>query len=608
MTRRWTALAGCAALLVCLEAGETAIPNTSAAPSGLFAHSVIPNGVLAVRNLSSSIEAPQTPSSPQLYTVAGTVVNAVTAAALPRVKVSLADTRERTHKAETITNDGGHFEFTGVPPGKYSLQGSRSGYLTSSYEQHEQYSTAIVTGPDFITDKLVLRLMPMALIAGHVLDESGEPVRQAQVQLFIEDHSGGLNRIVGAGGAQSDDRGYFDIGVLRPGTYFVSATSKPWYAVHPRIRPGVLEDAPDAAPAEDVTQKISPGLDVAYPTTFYGGATEAENASPIQLKGGEHQEVEIRLAPVPSLHFLVHVPVRELPPNPTGEGLAQNVPQMPMQMPMLQKREFDSMQYVQPGNMQAVAPGVWEISGVAAGKYQLTLKGISMDGVPANPDQVSEINVVRDGQDLGETQGEALAKLKVTLKMPDGDPLPRQYAVGLRDARLRIVAFQPGNASGETLLEGVRPGKYGIVLGTPGKAYVVTRVVTPAGAVPGNGVDLAAGASAEVTAELSGGEARIEGVAQKNGKPVAGIMIALVPNDANANPDLLRRDQSDFDGTFTLRSVVPGTYTVVAVEDAWGFDWMKPGVLARYVQHGQQVVVEEKKLVRLPEPVPVQSR
>jgi hypothetical protein len=608
MSWRWTALAGCAALLLCLEAGETATPNSSAAPSVLFAHSVISSGVFAARNLSSSNEAPQEPSSTQLYSVAGTVVNAVTGAALARVKVSLADTRERTHKAETITNDAGHFEFTGVPPGKYSLQGSRSGYLTSSYEQHEQYSTAIVTGPDFDTGKLVLRLMPMAMIAGHVLDESGEPVRQAQVQLFLEDHSGGLNRIVGAGGAQSDDRGYFDVGVLRPGTYFVSATAKPWYAVHPQIRPVGLEGGPGAAPVEDVTQKISPGLDVAYPTTFYGGATEAENASAIQLKGGEHQEIELRLAPVPSLHFLVHAPVRELEPNPNGEGLAQNVPQMPTQMPMLQKREFDSLQYVQPGNMQAVAPGVWEVSGVPAGKYQLTLKGISMNGVPANPDQVSEINLVRDGQDLGEAQGEVLGNLKVTLKMPGADPLPRQYAVGLRDARLRIVAFQPGNANGETLLEDVRPGKYGIVVGTQGKSYVVSRVVSTAGAVAGNAVEIAPGVSADVTAELTGGEARIEGVAQKNGKPVAGIMVALVPKDANANPDLLRRDQSDFDGTFTLRSVVPGSYTVVAVEDAWGFDWMKPGVLAGYAQHGQQVIVGEKKVVRLPEALQVQSR
>jgi len=548
----------------------------------------------------------QVPAAPQAYTVAGTVVNSVTGAALARVQVSLADTRERMRRVETITTDNGHFEFTGVPAGKYSLQGSRSGYLTAAYEQHEQYSTAIVTGPDFATDKLILRLMPMAMIAGHILDESGEPVRQAHVQLFMEDHSGGLNRVVSAGGAQSDDRGYFDIGVLRPGTYFVSASGKPWYAIHPVARHASANAATELPETDDTSNKIAPGLDVSYPTTFYGGATEAENAAPVQLGAGERQEIEIRLSPVPSLHFRVHVPVREVETDLGGQG---KMVDMPRQYPLLQKRQFGATQTVRPGGMQIVAPGVWEVFGVPAGRYELMLKTENANGVPlSDPDQVSEVNLTQNGQDLGEARGEELGRLKITLKMPDVEPLPRQYAIGLRDAHLRIVAFRPGNANGETVLEGIRPGKYGIALGTQGKPYVVTRVVSAAGASTGNTVDVAAGSSAEVTAELTGGDTRIEGVAQKNGKPVAGVMVALIPNDPNANVDLLRRDQSDFDGTFSLRGVVPGAYTVVAVEDAWGFDWMKPGVLARYAQHGQQVLVGDKRVVRLPLPVEVQPK
>jgi len=50
---------------------------------------------------------------------------------------------------------------------------------------------------------------------------------------------------------------------------------------------------------------------------------------------------------------------------------------------------------------------------------------------------------------------------------------------------------------------------------------------------------------------------------------------------------MFRRDQSDLDGSFALPDVVPGSYTVVAVEDAWGFDWSKPTLLARYAEHGQ---------------------
>jgi len=52
------------------------------------------------------------------------------------------------------------------------------------------------------------------------------------------------------------------------------------------------------------------------------------------------------------------------------------------------------------------------------------------------------------------------------------------------------------------------------------------------------------------------------------------------------------RDQSDFDGTFLLPDVVPGTYTLVAVEDVWGFEWMKPAVLEMYIKTGKGMVVE----------------
>lgn len=39
--------------------------------------------------------------------------------------------------------------------------------------------------------------------------------------------------------------------------------------------------------------------------------------------------------------------------------------------------------------------------------------------------------------------------------------------------------------------------------------------------------------------------------------------------------------------------MMPGTYTAVAVQDAWGADWMKPDLLAGYLQHGETVMVAD---------------
>src|SRR5258708_19024840 len=106
------------------------------------------------------------------------------------------------------------------------------------------------------------------------------------------------------------------------------------------------------------------------------------------------------------------------------------------------------------------------------------------------------------------------------------------------------------------------------------------------------------------------GKTRSEGFVKRGGKAASGAMVVLVPKDPERHQDMFRRDQSDLDGSFALPDVVPGSYTVVAVEDAWGFDWSKPTLLARYAEHGQTLIIGEliQGAVHLPEPVEVQPR
>ncbi|HKS96711.1 MAG TPA: carboxypeptidase-like regulatory domain-containing protein, partial [Terriglobia bacterium] len=194
---------------------------------------------------------PATPGGP--FKIAGVVVSSKTGAPLGRALVTIFDTANPRRRAATVTGADGHFEFDHLSAGKYSLQGERRGFLPTSYEQHGQFSTAIVTGPGFETQNLTLRLVPTALISGHIYDEAGEPVRKAQVQIYRVNHGLGVARVDPAGGAQSDDRGYFDL-PASPGTYYVSADAQPWYAVHPR-RSG----SPNAGSA---VQAVDPSLDV----------------------------------------------------------------------------------------------------------------------------------------------------------------------------------------------------------------------------------------------------------------------------------------------------------------------------------------------------------
>jgi hypothetical protein len=117
----------------------------------------------AARN--GTVATQQNQLAAQTFKVAGTALNAVTGAPLAQARISLADTRNRRRMIAMVTSDSGHFEFSGIPAGKYSLEGAKRGFISAAYEQHEQFSTAIVTGPDFATENLLLRLTPVALMS-----------------------------------------------------------------------------------------------------------------------------------------------------------------------------------------------------------------------------------------------------------------------------------------------------------------------------------------------------------------------------------------------------------------------------------------------------------
>jgi protocatechuate 3,4-dioxygenase beta subunit len=518
------------------------------------------------------------------FRIAGTAVNARTGELLARARISLSEVSDRGRTITVITGDDGHFEFTGLPAAKYSLAGVKRGFLAAAYEQHEeQYSTAIVTGTDFATEELELKLMPMAVISGHVYDEFGEGIRRAQLILYHEDRSGGTTRTGRADFASSDDRGYYDFSMLRPGTYYIAVKAKPWYASH-----GAPQSTGDESSAH-----ISAGIDVAYPTTFYGGATESDSATPIALLGGEQLQMDIRVSPVRAVHLTFHIPLHN-----GEENFAYNP--APSQV---QKRVFDSLEGVPMDTVGSA--GIVELS-LPPGRYTV----ITMDPKSGQLRRTEDMALERNGQELDDSRSQPLARFTVTLKMLGGEPLPGNYALILFGAKQRMAGGAQGEATGKATFVDVMPGTYAMRMVAGAKRHAVTRISSGAGDSIGHDVTVATGDAQELTVSVATGNVTIEGAVQKNGKPVAGVMVALIPKDPEKHIELFRRDQSDFDGAFHVAGVIPGTYTLAAVEDAWGFEWLQPGVLARYVQHGQELTVGElmRGAVHLPEPVEVQPR
>lgn len=515
------------------------------------------------------------------YRVAGIVVSKIDGHPLPQARVALADANDRHKMQVVITSDDGRFAFASVPAGKFSLTGRKRGFIPAAYDQHEQFSTAIVTGVGLNTENLVLKLAPNGIIFGKILDEAGEPVRRATVTLYYDDHSAGVDQIRQARNATTDDLGAYEIASLQPGTYYLSASAQPWYAVHP---PSVTDGAGQQFRAATNADR---SLDVAYPVTYYPDVTDSESATPIPIRGGERLEVDIHFNPVPALRMLFHVPGDE------KRGYL---------FPQLFQQSLDGTTSVNGMNGVMISPGLVEVSGVPAGRYDVRLQDANTSL------QLRGVDVATQGQEVDTSTAEALSRVRVTVQTSDVGS-PTELVAVLRSESKRATA-RPFDKNGEAEFEQLPAGEYRVAVFGLRRAFSITHLSAEGGQLSGRTIDIPAGASVSIHATATAGSVVVEGAAKRAGKPFAGAMVVLVPKDVESNRDLFRRDQSDLDGTFSLRDVAPGSYTVIAIENGWDLDWSKPEVIAVYAKHGRVIQVGEtlNKPLRLSGPVEVVSK
>ncbi len=531
-------------------------------------------GLLAGQSPKPAKMPPKTGS----FRISGIAVNSVTSQPLVRARVSVTNTKDSKDTQSMMTGDDGRFEFQ-VDAGKYSLQGAKRGFITFSYDQHENFWTGIVTGAGLETENLVLRLPPASAITGTVTDDNGEPVRDAAVTVYREDHSTGITRTQIFSSVATDDVGTYEVTPLNSGNYFVTAKAQPWYAVHPASSPK----------AEGTASVVDKALDAAFPTAYYKDAAEPEDATPIPIRPADRAQVDLHLNAQPALHLVFHS-------TESAEHIRQ---------PILQSPSFDGTVDPQPSAAQLVSPGTYEITGLPAGRYTMQVQGPQNGGASAP----SEVNLTTDGQELDLSGTSPAASVKATVHLRGAAKLPDQFALVMRNRAGRFIAGSP-NEQGEITFADVTPGVYDFVAGARTKAYFVSKITQEGHVSSGHTLNVPAGVSLTISLNLVGSALDVEGFAKRSGKAAAGVMVVLVPEDPDANLELFRRDQSDLDGSFTVRQVIPGTYTILAIEDGWDLDWAKPAVIESYRRHGQKIVVEDesKGSMQLAGPVEVQPK
>jgi len=528
-------------------------------------------GSLEILFLMLLLQAPSSSLNANHLRITGTAVDAVGGEPVKEAAVFL--TREQT-TVSVLTQQDGRFAFENLEPGKYVLSASGKGYQLQAFDEHENFATAIVAGVDQNTENLLFRLTPAASISGQVTDEFSEAVRGAQVMLFWEGITNGRHAVQMRNQASTDDQGRYRLVGLQPGRYYLAVHAQPWYAQHNALRSSDARS--DVSPGFHAATEQNANLDVVYPLTYYPRETDVARAGAISLHPGERVTADFELQPVPSLHLRFPVRGTDLNQIPGMQVMQQIFGQSIPADSQIISRDTDSI----------------EVAGIPPGHLVVRL---DMNADPANVKGMrsmqQEIDATRDGTvNLTETSDGVVVSGKVEIAGTVG--LPDSAGITLRSVETGSDYFANISKEGKNAFQiaDVKPGSYNVFLGNIPDFYI-DKVQAVGAAVSGNNVTIGTAPQVRLAVSIGQGLGRVDGVALRDAKPVAGVMIALIPNQPQNDPFQFRRDQSDSDGSFTLQEVPPGRYMLVAIENGWSQEWADPAVFKQWLSGGKAIQV-----------------
>jgi len=533
---------------------------------------ILPGAALATGFLLFSLCAAgqgTRPSSPAAkFNISGVVVQHQTNQPLKRARVTIMQNDHPDRQASLMTAEDGHFTFTGVPQGKYTLMAESHGEQRT-FQQDDFFSTGTVTGPALDSEHIVFPFLAPTSLSVKVIDEEGEPVRGVQVLLFNKRVSAGWSHIELAGQNSTGPEGSSRFAHLEPGTYYAAASGRPWYAQDPVAN----------APGEDA--EAAAELDVAYPITYYAATQNPEAAAPIRLAEGDKTQLQITLRAVPAMKISVDGISGN--PDPAHGGQIMSV-----------------LEAIGPGGIRFPAmassyesDGERQMRGVAPGNYV-----VSVSQFGAGP---------RGHQSLGSARVTASAEAHVnaselTRTTVSGHVVMEGRAEGA-DLAIRLVqpangvnVFCPVGRDGSFRCSmrgqqgaGITPGLYQVRLARSEELYAKSIAVKGAAYASGL-LDIREGTTADLSIVAAKGSTKLNGIALAAGRPFSGAMVLLVPQDSGSDGGI-PRDQSDSDGTFTLPDVHPGKYLLVAIDHGHDFEYHNGKVLQPYLAGAQSVEI-----------------
>jgi hypothetical protein len=512
------------------------------------------------------------PTRPEdLCSVEGQVVNAITGEPVKKAQINMNGSggRGKATSFGAVTDGSGGFVIENLDPGPYSLSAERNGFVRQQYGARgpDRPGSPVVLSAGQHTRDLVFRLLPQGVIAGHILDEDGEPVERAQIRVMRYRFVGGRKQMSTSGNASTDDLGEYRVFGLAAGKYYLSAT------YHQRNVIGAEDRTPPSAAEEG------------YAPTYFPGTKDPAGAGAIDVSpGAVLSGVDVTLRKTRTLR------IRGRVVNPLAEG----VPPFVQIRVVPRNSAFIGLNSPSFSRTQGRG-GTFEVRDLTPGAYFLI----------AQWQEESKVRLVKQPLDLGDSNVDNLSVL-----LSAGMEVKGQVRVdGTGDvnlANLSVALDSQGPTSlgrptarvkddGGFLFDNVNADNYAVtVRGFPQNFYVKSIRM---GDVDGldAGLDLSGGSAGALDIVISPDGGQVDGtVTDSKGQLSSGMTVVLVPDAPRREQSaLFKAASSDTAGHFSVKGIAPGDYKLFAWEDVETGAYQDPEFLKPFEGAGEAVTIRE---------------
>ena len=513
----------------------------------------------------SSARIPEKSRQQEMCTLEGRVVS-VTGEVLKRVDLVLSRIDSTEHAQYSGKSDGdGRFALVNLDPGKYRLSGGRRGYVHMSYgaKRPGRPGTTLALDPGQHLSGIVFRLFPQSVIAGRVLDQDGDPLAYAAVQLQNYQYERGQRQLTEATQGITNDLGEFRLFGLPPGRYYLSVS---WNQMMGRSNPG--------DPGPDVASEIS------YTRTYYPAATNAAGAQPIDLQpGSQIRGLEMVLLKTRTVSVRGRVISNKTAPA-----------DRPAEIYLVSRDASRNFFYDNERSTDSL--GNFEFRGITPGSYVLIAQRwgnpawggrVTLDVGGANVESVvipmSPSTELRGHLSLEGHADPNLSDIRVWL-----EPENSGYAAGAQGTV---------KDDGSLVLSNVVPNEYRLgIFGMPDYSYI--KAIRLSGRnVLDSTIDFTGGVAGNLDIVLGADSGQAEGlVFDAADQPVSGAIVALVPDTAHRGTrGLYKSATTDQYGRFDIKGIAPGDYKLFAWEDIDDGAYEDSEFLKRFEERGERASI-----------------